>query len=65
MGKRKNGKKKEREIAIKEGIKKGKKEGINEMIISMLNNHINIETVSKISNKNIEEIKKIEQSIKD
>lgn len=60
MGKRKDGKKvreKEREIAIKEGIK--------EMIISMLNNHIDIETISKVSNKSIEEIKKIAESIKD
>ncbi len=72
MGKRKDGKKvreKEREIAIKEGIregrKEGKKEGIKEMIISMLNNHIDIETISKVSNKSIEEIKKIAESIKD
>ncbi len=53
MEKRKDGKKvteKEREIAIKEGIK--------EMIISMLNNHIDIETISKVSNKSIEEIKR-------
>ena len=68
MGKRKDGKKvreKEREIAIKEEIKEGKKERIKEMIISMLNNHIDIETISKVSNKSIEEIKKIAQSIKE
>ena len=45
--------------------KEGKKEGIKEMIISMLNNHIDIETISKVSNKSIEEIKKIAQSIKE
>ena len=50
------------------GIKEGRKEGIEETLVStikgMLDNNIDIDTISKITKKSVEEIKKIEESMK-
>ena len=50
--------------ALKQGLEQGKEENKIEMIKSMLENGIDIEKISKVSDKSIEEIKKIEKSMK-
>ena len=49
----------EKEKIIEEAQKLGLQEGIKEMIISMIKNKIDYNQISKITNKSIEEIKKI------
>ena len=41
------------------GIKEGIKENTREMILAMINNNLSLETISKITNKTIEEINEI------
>ena len=48
----------EKEVRNK-SIIEGREENTKELIISMLKNNIDLETVSKITNKTIEEIKEI------
>ena len=54
---------------IKQGVKKGIEEGIEQnkiaMIKGMLKENINIKTISKVASIPINEIKKIEKSLKD
>ena len=57
------------EKGIKQGVKKGIEEGIEqnkiEMIKGMLKENIDIKTISKVASVPINEIKKIEKSLKD
>jgi len=64
-----NIKKQAREEGLKEGLDEGKTLGIEEktieMIKSMLENNLSYEIISKVSGKNVDEIKEIEKSLKD
>jgi predicted transposase YdaD len=57
------------ELGRTEGIELGKIEGIEtntkNMVISMLENNLEYDIISKVTNKSIDEIKEIEQSIKE
>ena len=70
-------KEKERRLNIKEGLKEGRAKGLaegraegieqekNNTIKAMLKNKLDYETISKVTDKTIDEIKKIENSIKE
>ena len=46
---------------VKEGIEQGIEQKTTEMVLSMLKNNIDIETISKITNKSIKEIEMIKK----
>ena len=48
-----------RNEGIAQGISKGRTEEQKELILSMIKNKINIDTISKVTNKTVEEIKEI------
>jgi predicted transposase/invertase (TIGR01784 family) len=64
-----DGKKEGIEEGKKEGIEQGKKEGIEQgirnTITSMLKNKLDYETISKVTDKTVDEIKEIEKNIKE
>ena len=47
------------EYAKNEGISQGVEQNTNEMILAMIKNKIDMETISKITSKTIDEIKEI------
>ena len=53
------------ELAEKDGFKDGFDSGILETIKSMLREKIDYNVISKVTNKSIDEIKEIEQSLQD
>ena len=46
---------------VKEGMKEGNQQTTIEIVQSMLKNHLDLDTISKVTNKSIEEIKAIEK----
>ena len=48
----------------KDGIDEGKLEGMANIIKEMLKDNVDVKLISKYTNKSIEEIKKIEESMK-
>ena len=51
----------EKNTIYKDGIKEGNQQTTIEIVQSMLKNHFDLDTISKVTNKSIEEIKEIEK----